>query len=299
MKALGTVGGGVLFAALLATMADASVARAEEGRATEPSRIVIAGGALAEIAFALGAADRIVGRDTTATHPPEVEALPDIGYVRRLSPEGVLSLSPDLLIAAHDAGPAIALERLRAAGVPVETAPDVDGADAIAPRIRFVGRALGREDAAEALAGAVEDDLAAIAAKIARLDDRPRVLFVLSVRDGAPIVGGEGTVADAMIRLAGGENAAAGLEDWKPMNAEGVIAAQPDVVLMMDGHAGRVGGAEVVLARPEFAATPAGREGRAVTMDGLLLLGFGPRTPQAIAELARLLHPETAAAAGL
>lgn len=256
-----------------------------------PARVVIAGGDLTEIAFALGAGDRVVGVDQTSTHPAAARDLPQIGYVRRLSAEGVLTLAPDLVLAAADAGPDLALDQLAQAGVRVARAPGADSPAGIADKIRFVGGALDLAAAAEALAARVEADLATLAARIARLPDRPRVLFVLSLDQGAPMVAGTGTAADAMIRLAGGVNAAAGIDGYKPMGPEAVLQAAPQVVLMMTGHADRVGGIAAVLARPDIARTPAGRDGRAVTMEGMLLLGFGPRTPQAVAELARALHP--------
>jgi iron complex transport system substrate-binding protein len=267
-------------------------------RGQPAERIVVAGGDLTEIVVALGAGERIVGVDSTSLHPPEMRERAQIGYVRRIAPEGVLTLAPDLLIGAADAGPAAALDKLRAAGLRVELAPEGGGAESVPVKIAFVGRIVGREAEAAALAEAYRAEMARLAAAIAEVSGRPRVLFVLSIQNGAPLVGGSGTSADAMIALAGGVNAATGFADYKPMNREAVIAAAPDVLLMMDGHANNLGGAAAVLARPEMALTPAGRAGRAVVMDGLLLLGFGPRTPEAVRRLAALLHPDDAARLG-
>ena len=136
--------------------------------------------------------------------------------------------------------------------------------------------------------------MAELASKIDTVENKPKVLFILSMQNGAPNVGGEGSSADAIIKLAGGQNAATGFEGYKPMNREALMAAAPDVILMMDGHADRAGGIDEVLASPGIALTPAGQTKRSITMDGMLLLGFGPRTPQAVRELARGLHPEDA-----
>ncbi|MEM7506755.1 MAG: ABC transporter substrate-binding protein [Pseudomonadota bacterium] len=262
-------------------------------------RVVIAGGDLTEIAFALGAGDRVVGVDQTSTFPEATADLPQIGYVRRLSAEGVLSLRPDLLIVADDAGPDVALEQLQAAGTRVMRAPESVEAPEIADKIRFVGQALGEQEKAEDLVAKFQSDLDQITAKVATLAGSPRILFILSIRNGAPLIGGRGTTADEMIRLAGGRNAGSAIEGYKPMNSEAILAAAPDAILMMTQHAERLGGIDAVLSRPEIALTPAGRNARAVTMDGMLLLGFGPRTPRAIADLARALQPDAAKAAGL
>lgn len=260
--------------------------------ADEPQRIVVAGGDLAEIVHALGEADRIVGVDSTSTYPPSMSALPQIGYVRALAPEGLLSLAPDLLIGASDAGPAEALDKLRAAGLRIELAPDVEGAESVPAKIAFVGALLGREAEAGALSAAYAAEMERLAGTIAGVSSRPKVLFILAMQGSAPLVAGEGTSAEAMIRLAGAENAAAGFAGYKPMSREAILAAAPDVVLMMNGRDEGAGGREAVLALPEIAPTPAGRNGRLVTMDGMLLLGFGPRTPEAVRRLAAALHPE-------
>ncbi|MEL6480887.1 MAG: ABC transporter substrate-binding protein [Pseudomonadota bacterium] len=269
---------------------------------SEPTaeRIVVAGGDLTEIVFALGLGDRVVGVDQTSTWPPEATSRSQIGYVRRVSPEGILSLAPDLVLVAHDAGPDIAFEQLEAAGVRVARAPEAETAAQIAEKIAFVGSSLGRAAEAEQMARQMSEALNEIRAKVATLEGRPpRVLFILSFQSGAPLIGGTETTADRMITLAGGENAGASVSGYKPMSREAIIAAAPDIVLMMSQHAERFGGIETILARPEIALTPAGQAGRAVAMDGMLLLGFGPRTPEAIAELARALHAERAVAAGL
>lgn len=105
------------------------------------------------------------------------------------------------------------------------------------------------------------------------------MLFILSITGNAPIGGGRDTAADDMVHLSGAINAAASVSDYKPMGREAILAARPDVLLMMDSHANTFGGTQAVLSRSEFALTPAGQAGHVVTMDGLLLLGFGPHTP--------------------
>jgi len=280
--------------------AAALVPPAWQARAADtPGRVIVAGGALTEIAFALGAGGRVVGVDSTSTWPEAARDLPQVGYFRDLAPEGLLSLSPELLLAEHGAGPEATLARLRAAGVRVAVGPEVADAADIDRKVVFAGRELGREAAARALVEELRAGLARVAEAIARLEARPRVLFVLSLASGAPVVGGAGTAAADMIARAGGVNAAAGVTGYKPMSREAILAAAPEAVVMMDHQARSLGGAERVLARPEFAATPAARTGRAIAMPGAYLLGMGPRTPQALADLARALHPAEAGRAGL
>lgn len=261
----------------------------------QASRIVILGGDLAEIVFTLGAGGRAIAADDTSLWPPEAAALPKVGYLRRLSAEGILSLQPDLVLASASAGPPSALAQLRAAGLAVETGPEGEGFDVVGAKIAFVGAALGLQTQAAGLAAQVAAEMAAVKAALAELPDTPSVLFLISVANGAPMAAGAGTAADAMITLAHARNAVSGFDGYKPLSTEAALGLAPDAVLMPDHVAASSGGAEAALALARLDATPAGRNGRVVVMDGLKLLGFGPRTPAAVAELARALHPAAAA----
>lgn len=262
-------------------------------RAAGAARILAVGGDLAEIVFALGAGDRVIAADDTAKWPPEAAALPKVGYMRRLAAEGILALAPDLVIASADAGPPAVLDQLRAAGLHVEVGPGGHDMASVAPKIDFVGRTLGLPDAAARLADTVGAEMARVEAALAPLADTPSVLFLISVGRGAPMAAGADTSADAMIRLAHARNAVAGFDGYKPLSTEAAVGFAPEVVLLPDHAVGAAGGPEQAVALAGLANTPAGRNGRIVVMDGLKLLGFGPRTPQAVAELARALHPDT------
>lgn len=255
-----------------------------------PRRVVAAGGDLTEIVYALNAGDRLVGVDSTSRYPAEATKKEQIGYVRRVSPEGVLSLKPDIIIGANDMGPPAALDQLRATGVAVVLAPEGDTPEGIQEKIRFVGKHLGLVAEAEVLAKRTSDALAAAVAKAAETSKGRKVLFVLSVGDSGVLVGGQDTAADEIIRLAGGVNAAQGFAGYKTMSRESILQAGPEVVLMMAGRAEGHGGAAGILDRPEFKLTPAARGLGVVEMDGLLLLGFGPRTPSAVAELSNAIN---------
>lgn len=269
--------------ALLALLA-AAPAAAEQ-------RLVSTAGPITEIVYALGAGDALVAVDSTSTYPPAAGALPQVGYMRALSAEGILSVRPTLLLASADSGPPRVFEQLAAAGVAmavIETAHDSAG---VAGRIRRIARLIGRADAGDALAASVSARFTRIAAAVHAAPSRPRVLFVIGAGRGAPMAAGTGTAADAMIRLAGGTNAVTAYHGYKPLSVEAAAAAAPDVLLAMSQTLADIGGESAFLALPSIAVLPAARAGRLIAMDGMYLLGFGPRTPEALADLARALHP--------
>lgn len=251
----------------------------------ETQRLVAAGGVITEILYALGREDLLVGVDTTSLHPAEaLKTKPNIGYVRALSAEGILSLRPTRVIAIEGAGPPDALKLVAEAGVAVERISEDTSEAGVVARIRAIGRLAGVPDRAEALANRVQQEFAALKTERDALSAKKRVLFVLSLQNGRAIVGGRGSSADAIIAEAGAVNAASAVDGFKPVTDEGIIAAAPDVVLMMARGNHAANPAEV-FALPAFSATPAATQKALVTMDGLYLLGFGPRTPQAARDL--------------
>ena len=251
----------------------------------EYNRIASAGGDITEIIYALGAGDKIIGVDVTSGFPDDVHTKEQIGYVRGLSAEGILAIVPDLLIGPDDMGPPNVIDNLKTAGLKVAISPVGTGADRVPVKIKFIGETLGLADEADQLIKKYTEQMHTLMQKKENLTLSHKVLFILSVRDGAPIVGGRNTSANDIIELAGGTNVITSFDGWKPMNAEAIIAVAPDLILMTGAHSDRLGGVETVLARPDIAQTPAGKAKNIVTMDAMLMLGFGPRTPIAVGQL--------------
>ncbi|MCL8382176.1 heme/hemin ABC transporter substrate-binding protein [Xanthobacter aminoxidans] len=280
---------GVVVAALLAVAGLAPRVAAAQPQAS-PLRIVSIGGAVNEILFALGMGDRVVAVDQTSRYPAAARALPDVGYARALSPEGVLSVGPTLILAMEGAGPPSTMEVLKQASVPVVVIPDGHDREAVLHKIAAVAKAVGAEEKGRALAAEVSDDFAALDAMVKVLPERPRAVFVLSASGGAAVVGGSDTSADAILKLAGLTNAMAEIKGFKPALDEAAMSAEPEAVVVMRGG-GQVLDAATVFALPAFAGTPAARDKRLVALPGSYLLGFGPRTPRAARDLAAALHP--------
>jgi iron complex transport system substrate-binding protein len=255
------------------------------------ARVVAVGGAVTEIVFALGAGDRLVATDSTSTYPESAKALPKVGYMRSLSAEGVLSMRPDQVLVTAEAGPPAALAQLRAAGVKVTTLDASHSIEGLRRNVRTVAAALGVSERGEALERRIADAWRETQAAVAAAPGKPRVLFVLAHGGRTQtMVSGTGTAADAMITLAGGVNPLAGVQGYKPLTAEGALGAAPDVILVTREGLDAFGGGRELLAHPGLALTPAGKAGRVVSFDALFLLGFGPRLPQAVRELAGAIH---------
>lgn len=260
------------------------------GAITDTSRLVAIGGSLTEIIFALGEEDRLVARDTTSVYPPEALGLPDVGYMRQLSPEGVLSVDPSGIVALESSGPRETLDVLEKARVPIVLVPEGYNRDSIIEKIMTIGAILQVPEKATALAEEVEADIRSAESATADVTHRKRVLFILSLQGGRVLASGSGTAADGIIAMAGGVNAITDFEGYKQLTDEAIIEAQPDLILMMarGGHLDIA--QEELFSHPAIAATPAGAKRQVVKMDGAYLLGFGPRTASAVHDLSRALY---------
>ena len=246
--------------------------------AAAQERVVVAGSALCEIVAELGQTARVVGRDTTCTFPEAMQALPDVGYLRALSAEGLLSLGPDLILADVDAGPPETMALVEASAVPVvRVRADYTEAGVVA-RVATVAGALGVD--AAPLVARIGDGFRDLAS--ARTDAAPvRAMFVLSAAGGRIMASGQATAADGMLDLAGAENVFTDFEGYRQLTDEAITAAAPEVIVMMDRSGDHGLSDAQILSHPALGLTPAGQTGRVVRMDGVFLLGFGPRTPQA------------------
>lgn len=257
-----------------------------------PLRIVTLGGPICETVFSLGAGERVVGADQSSLYPEAATRLPQVGYYRQFSAEGVLGLRPDLVLASSEAGPAAALEHLRGAGIRVEPVPAAHDLDDARANIDRIAAIVGADPTP--LLAALERDLAGVDALRARTTSRPRVLFVYARGPGHLLIGGRGTPASEVLRLAAADNAGDALEGMKPWSAEAVVAAAPDAIVLPTRGLASLGGEGGLLAMPGLAETPAGRARRIVAVDDLELLGFGPRIGRGLRALLLGLHPELA-----
>jgi len=269
-------------------------ARDRDVTISDPARIVSIGGAITEILYALGFEDRLAGVDTTSLYPSAaLRDKPSVGYFRQISAEGVLGLNPSLVLAVQGSGPKETIDVLEAAKVPLVVVPDIFSEQGLLDKIKLVGHAMGADKRAACLTAVVSDDLAHLRELRARVTTPVRVMFVISLLNGRAMAAGKNTAASEIIALAGAVNAIDAFEGYKIITDESIIAAKPDVVLSIQRGKDSVD-AEAVYVHPAFALTPVAANKTFISMEGLYLLGFGPRTAAAARDLSVKLYPALA-----
>ncbi len=253
-------------------------------------RVIVAGGSVTEMVYALGKQDKLVASDTTSLYPEAATKLPKVGYVRGLSAEGLLSLNPDLLLVTHDAGPPHVLDQVAEAGVEVVRMGDDYSIKGLLAQVKQVGALLDAEANAKKLAAEINRKFELLTMLVNQRSmggqkAKPSVLFLLQHGGGTPLVAGTGTVPDAIITLAGAQNAAGSFEGFKPLNPEAVAQAAPDALLVTERSMQMAGGEAAMRALPGIAGTKVAESAKIITMNDLLILGFGPRLPEAAMKL--------------
>ena len=271
-------------------LTSAAVVESTIESAVDAKRLVTIGSSTTELAFALGAGDKVVAVDVTSKHPVAALALPKVGYYRSLSAEGILSMQPDLLLGTDEMGPPPVLQQLQVSKVQIKQLPTGSDVDNLKKRIELTAGLLGKEAAGQQLWDRINTELNE--AKLLIQDKRPRVLFMLS-HTGTPMMAGKDTEIDSLITLAGGINVAAEhFSSYRQISAESLLVMQPDILIVNEMSLGDKTIEQLLALQPGLAATPAGQQQRVEVIDGTLLVGgLGPRTGQAVIELARKFYP--------
>lgn len=263
-------------------LAGAPLAHADEYWHAD-GRWLVLGGDIAETLAALDADINVVARDDTVLYPPEMAALPSVGYLRQLSAESVLSVRPDHVLAAGHAGPKEVLEQLEAVGLEVALINARPSLNAIAEKVRAVGQLSNRRQTADALATTLNEKLD----RLANLPALPptRAMFIMQHSGLTPRAAGSDTAAHTALEAVGLENAFAEMQGYHSVGAEALAREAPDIVIVSERGLAAMGGEDALWQLPGMALTPAGRERQLIVIDDQALLGFGPRTPDQLLSL--------------
>jgi iron complex transport system substrate-binding protein len=254
-------------------------------------RIITAGSAMTETVCALGDCSKIVASDKTSLFPAEIQSLPSIGYRSGITAEGIISLRPSLVIAEKDYVDGAVLQQIQSTGIKtliIDRSYSLDGTKNF---IRQVAAELNKKQEGEKLVAKIEGELAEAMAYVKKSSVTPRVLCVYNRGTSSFDAAGTKTFSE-ILPYVGAKSAMDGVRGYKPLNAEALIASNPEYLLLFDTGLKSLGGIDGVLNVPGVAQTKAGKEKKIIALDGIKLSNFGPRFGEAVKELATMLHPD-------
>ena len=262
------------FIFLLAGYVDADCSPAKD-----PSKIAIAGGSITELVYLLNRDSQIIAVDTTSNYPEQTSSFPSIGYVRNLSAEGILSLKPTLILGEHDMGPPQVMKQIEKVQVEVKRIEERQSAVGIIEKFECIAKILN-VPASETKY--LKENLLTYVTKLEEIRRvgaaRPRVALILSFIDGSPILAGNTTSGDGVLKMIGATNVFSDIEGWKPATRESLLSRNPDYLVITKRGLKAQGGMAGIEKNPALRLTSAVKDGNVYALDGMALLGFGPRT---------------------
>jgi iron complex transport system substrate-binding protein len=246
-------------------------------------RIVSLSGALSEIIVGLGYESQIVATDITSNFPESLNKLPKVGHNRSIQAEGVLAQNPDVVVGIEkDLNPKV-VQQIKLSGVKVVLFNHEYSIKGTKNLIKAIKDSLNYETQNDSLNIVIDQSINELEA----FKTPPKVLFIYARGAGTVLVAGKNTQMEKMISIAGGQNAVNDFDSFKPLTAEAIVSANPDVILMFTSGAQSLNG--VFDNVPGIMQTNAGENRRIITMDGQYLSGFGPRVGKAALELNKKL----------
>lgn len=259
----------------------------------EPAaRVVSLAPSATEILFAVGAGEQVIGRDSFSNYPEAAANIQDVGgSMGDYSFEVIASLNPDLVLATEINTPeqVKALEDLGLTVYYIKNPVQLDG---LFPILETIGQLTGREAEASALVKDLTARVAAVTETVAKAQTTPLVFYELDGSDPAkPWTSGPDTFMDQLIKMAGGINVGAVMQDaWAQISLEELLVQNPDLILLGDAAYGVT--AEQVAARSGWQTLSAVQNNAIYPFNDDTASRPGPRMVDALEELAKLLHPE-------
>ncbi len=260
-------------------------------KALDSGKIVGAGGSITETIFFLGLEKNLVARDLTSNFPDQASSLPSIGYLRNLSVEGLLSLSPTLILSEPDIGPEKVVEQIKKTSVEMRILADDYSSSGIIDKVNCIGKILGAEKPYIQKKTSPLKQLKEKLEADARSNSSPKkIMIILMFRGTSPIVAGANTSGDAFIRMTKNINIFSNIDGWKPVGIEGILSMDPDYIIVTKRAFSPFKNLESFLVQSGLQSTSAGKYGRVLVEDGMAMLGFGPRTLETGLKVIKLVN---------
>jgi iron complex transport system substrate-binding protein len=234
----------------------------------------------------------LVGTDLSSIYPDDAANLPKVGVWRMVTPEAVLGLNPDLVLAMPDAGPPATIEKIEASTADLYKPEDSYSVAWTKNLINEVGALLDADEMTAPMIKEIENKEMLLDSLQGTYDreDKPTGLFLYIQGGKVYLIGGRGTTADAMMRSAGVENLATDLEDWENVGPEYTLSKNPDILIVATRGMESIDGAESLQNIPGIGELDAVSKGRIYIADDLAFLGFGPRVADELVKLFRYAY---------
>jgi len=254
-----------------------------------PEKIVSLIPSNTEILFGLGLNDEIVGVTDNDDYPVEATKKDKVGGID-YNIEQIVALTPDIVF-AHASGMVNskgAIEQLEAAGVKVFVVADAKNFNETYTTIEQLGRATGKLEEAKKIVANMKAKVAEVETKLEGV--KPKKVFVESSDEPEIYTAGKGTFMNELLEMIHAENIAADSNNWFKIDAEQIIAKNPDVIVVAYNYVPNI--LTKIPQRPGFETITAVKNKAIVQVDENTTSRQGPRLADGLEELAKAVYPE-------
>lgn len=258
---------------------------------TKVRKIITAGGTITEVVDALGFSDLIIATDMTSTFPASMKQLPSIGYRNQIKAEGILALSPDLVLIEENYLSPDVVDQLKAAQIDIQVFKKPTTVEGTRTLVTELATFFEVPEKGTEILGTIEADLAELDTFLKSQESRPRAVFVMARGPETVFVAGDKTFATEIFKMADLEGTATGFDEFAPLTPESLVQMNPDYLIFFESGIQSLGGKEGLVKIQGIDQTEAFKKNQIVALDGQYLSGFGPRVGKAALELAKATRP--------
>jgi len=198
------------------------------------NQIVTIGGSVTEIVFAIGEGHKVIAVDQSSTLPPEVKNLDQVGYIRSISAEGILSVRPNKILTTNEIGPPNVVKQIQGTGVDLVIFDSPKNFNDILKLIKEISEELNVENKGSNLINKMKSDYSNIQTKIKSFSKSNKIAFFMNSNNGISFnAAGSGTRANYLIEFIGGENIFKNeFKRYSKVSLESIISLNPDIILI-------------------------------------------------------------------
>ncbi|WP_339923923.1 ABC transporter substrate-binding protein [uncultured Cyclobacterium sp.] len=263
---------------------------ATDNLSAKGEQIITAGGTITEIVYSLGFGDKIIATDRTSTYPSSMQKLPSIGYRNQIKAEGILSLSPDLVLAEDGYLSEEVVNQLKLMDLQIHFFKKPEDPEETKALVKELADLFGVANKGEKINEEIDIDLNELKDYLSQQTEKPSAAFVMARGPETLFLAGEKSFVASIFNLAGIGMAAEGFEDFVPLTPESLVTMSPEYLVLFDSGLESLGGVEGLSKIQGMKETKAFQKRQVLSFDGHYLSGFGPRVGQVALELAKAVR---------
>tara|TARA_Y100000590_G_scaffold466809_1_gene643436 strand:+ start:444 stop:1283 length:840 start_codon:yes stop_codon:yes gene_type:complete len=260
--------------------------------ASKSDRLITIGGCVTESVFALGKGDNVLAVDISSTIPGEVKKLPQVGYIRAISSEGILSMMPNYILTTTDMGPSPVIDQIRNSGVTLEIFKSPHSFEEIIDLIYSISSILKTEKEGKVIISQMNLEYNSIKELINNYKYNPKIVFFMNPTAGSYTAAGSDTRADYLIEFIGGINIfSSQFSKYKKVTKEQIVNENPDIILVSSiGNNKDV--VDIFIKSKEFKSITAISNNKVIDIDMSKYLSFGPSFTNSVMNLMEIVDIE-------